>query len=262
VLTRSVRDSAAALDATAGPEVGDPYAVPPPSQPYLAAITRPPVGLRIGLILDSSAGDPPHPEVRAAVEATARLLESMGHSVEPTALPDRGAQAWADFWLVVAANAAAAIDNRAASLGRPPREDELEPMTHALIKVARGVTAAAYAGAVQRCHGVGRRIGQMFTRHDILLSPVFAAPPGPIGSFSMQQSSVEASQAEAERGMPYTWWFNVAGCPAASLPLGWSSEGTPIGVQIAAAFGRDDLVLALSAALEAAQPWRDRRPAL
>jgi amidase/6-aminohexanoate-cyclic-dimer hydrolase len=261
VLTRTVRDSAAALDATQGPEAGDPYAAPPPAGSYLNAIERPPQGLRVGLITRAADGTAPDAEVLAAVEATARLLERMGHHVIPAELP-AVPRAWDDFWLIVAANAAAAIDGRATAIGRAPAPEELEPITWAIYEKARRFTAVELAGAIQRCHMIGRTIGRQFQDVDILLSPVFAAPPGPIGSFSMQEDSLARYDAENRAGMPYTWWFNVAGCPAASLPLAMSAEGTPIGVQIAAAFGRDDLVLALSAAVEAAAPWDQRRPAL
>ncbi len=261
VLSRSVRDSAAALDATHGPEAGDPYAAPPPTGSYVSALERPPTGLRVGLITSASDGTPPHVDVQAAVTATAQLLEAMGHTVVPARLPT-APRAWEDFWLVVAANAGAAIDARAGAIGRAPAADELEPITWAIYEKARRFSAVELAGAIQRCHMIGRAIGRMFAEVDILLSPVFAAPPGPIGSFSMQQATLESYDAENRAGMPYTWWFNVAGCPAASLPLGMSAEGTPIGVQIAAAFGRDDLVLALSAAVEQASPWAQRRPVL
>jgi amidase/6-aminohexanoate-cyclic-dimer hydrolase len=261
VLSLSVRDSATILDATHGPAPGDPYAAPPPETSYLDAIARPPERLRVGLITASASGLPAHPEVAAAVMSTAALLEDMGHAVEPAALPFDEGVAWADLWSIIAAGAAAAVAARAQALGRAPREDELEPITGAFVERARTMTAEAYVRATQRCHAFGRTMAGVFQRFDVLLSPVFTDPPGPIGTFSMGQASVETYMEECRTGMPYTWWCNIAGAPAASLPLGWSSEGTPIGVQVAAAYGRDDLVLALSAALERARPWIGRVPA-
>jgi amidase/6-aminohexanoate-cyclic-dimer hydrolase len=262
VMTLSVRDSAAALDATHGPEPGDLYAAPPPSEPYLAAMARDPGRLKVALVTHTAAGAPAHPEVVAAVEATARLMERRGHAIEPFALPFDDEKAHADFWLVLAANTAAAIDARARALGRGPERDELEPITWAFIEEARRVSGAEYAAALQRCHMLCRAIGRVFEGYDLIISPVFAAPPGPIGAFSMQNPSAHAYCEEARLGMPFTWWFNIGGCPAASVPMGWSSEGTPIGVQVAAAFGRDDLVLQVSRQLEEDQPWFGRVPSL
>jgi Asp-tRNA(Asn)/Glu-tRNA(Gln) amidotransferase A subunit family amidase len=259
-MTRTVRDSAAALDASHGPAPGDPYAAPHFGGAYLTAIQTPPTGLRIAMVTRTASGGTVHPEVEAAVKATARTLEALGHHVEPFDLPFDERQGLADLWLIVGANAAASVDARAEALGRPPREGELEPITRAMVERAHATNSAAYALAMRRCHALGRAIGGLFARFDVILSPVFSQPPLPTGAFSMQNPSLDAYLEECRVGMPFTWWFNIGGNPAASLPLAMSSEGTPIGVQIACEAGRDDMVLALSAALEQAMPWRDRRP--
>jgi Asp-tRNA(Asn)/Glu-tRNA(Gln) amidotransferase A subunit family amidase len=261
VLSPSVRDSAAILEATHGPAPGDPYAAPPPAMSYVDAAAWRPAGLRVGMITASASGLEAHPEVAGAVMSTAALLEDMGHVIAPAALPYDEERAFADLWTIIGCSAVAAVAVRAEALGRPPRPGELEPITRAFIERAKTVTADAYIRATQRCHAFGRTMAKMFDDFDILLSPVFTSPPGPIGTFSMQQSDLDAYIAECREGMPYTWWCNIAGAPAASVPMGWSSEETPIGVQIAAAPGRDDLVLAVSAALEQARPWIGRMPA-
>lgn len=260
VLSLSVRDSAAILEATHGPAPGDPYAAPPPAMSYIEAARWRPEGLRVGMITASASGLEAHPEVAGAVMSTAALLEEMGHEISPAALPYDEERAFFDLWTIIGCSAAAAIEARAEALGRRPREDELEPISRAFHARSNGVTADAYVRATQRCHAFGRTMAKMFEHVDILLSPVFTNPPGPIGTFSMQQPDLDAYLAECRAGMPYTWWCNIAGAPAASVPMGWSSEDTPIGVQIAAAPGRDDLVLAVSAALEEARPWIGRLP--
>lgn len=262
VLSLTVRDSAAALDATQGPAPGDPYAAPAPHHPYLDAIAAHPGRLKIAMVTTTASGEKVHPQVAEAVTQTATLLQSLGHSVEPFVLPFDEEACLRDFWLIVGANASALVTWRSSVLGRPPKAEELEPITRAIVEDAQTKSAAEYAAAMQRCHGLGRKMGEIFQRYDVILSPIFAAPPAPIGAFSMQQDDLAAYHIQCRTGMPFTWWFNVAGCPAASLPLGWSSDGLPIGVQVACAYGRDDLVLSVSAQLEAAQPWLERLPKL
>jgi Asp-tRNA(Asn)/Glu-tRNA(Gln) amidotransferase A subunit family amidase len=260
-LTRTVRDSAALLDATHGPAPGDPYAAPPPVRPYLAEVLRADPGrLGVAMVTAAPGGGRVDPAVVAAVEATGRLLAGLGHAVEPWAMPFDLERHADDFWLVVGTAAAAQVAARTAAIGRPPREDELEPVTRALVDHANRASAVAHYAAIQRLHLTGRDLGAVFARYDVILSPVFADPPLPLGRFSMATPSLDDYVAEARAGMPFTSWYNAAGCPAASLPLGWTADGLPIGVQIACAHGRDDRVLALSAQLEAAAPWAARRP--
>jgi Asp-tRNA(Asn)/Glu-tRNA(Gln) amidotransferase A subunit family amidase len=261
-LTRTVRDSAAALDISHGPAPGDPYAAPHFGGSYLKGIETPPTGLRIAMVTRTASGGKVHPEVEAAVLATGRTLEALGHRIEPFDLPFDEHQGLADLWLIVGANAAAAVAARAQMLGRAPREDELEPVTRAMVERAGRSSSTDYALAMRRCHALGRAIAGLFSRFDVILSPVFSQPPLPTGAFSMQNPSLDAYLQECRVGMPFTWWFNIGGNPAASLPLAMSLEGTPIGVQIACEAGRDERVLALSADLERAMPWKDRRPGL
>lgn len=262
-LTRTVRDSAALLDATQGPAPGDPYAAPPPTGPYLEDARRADPGrLRVAMVTAAPGGGRVDPQVVAAVEATGRLLEGLGHVVEPWAIPFDLERHADDFWLVVGTAAAAQVAARAAAVGREPGPEEIEPVTRALVERARATSAVAHYEAIQRLHLTGRELGAVFGRFDVILSPVFADPPLPLGRFSMATASLDAYVAECRAGMPFTSWYNAAGCPAASLPLGWTADGLPIGVQVACAHGRDDRVIALSAQLEAAAPWAGRRPAL
>jgi Asp-tRNA(Asn)/Glu-tRNA(Gln) amidotransferase A subunit family amidase len=261
-MTRTVRDSAAALDATHGPAPGDPYAAPHFAGSYREAMRVAPKGLRIALLTKTASGANVHAEVEAAVMATAQTLQSLGHAVDPFELPFDEEVAFRDLWTIIAANAAASVEAWTLETGRQPGPQDLEPITWAMVDAARGASAPAYAAASRRAHALGRAMGEIFQRFDVILSPVFSAPPGPLGCFSMQTPSLDAYLEECRVGMPFTWWFNMAGNPAASLPLAVSSEGTPIGVQIACDVGRDDLVLALSAVLEEAMPWAQRKPVL
>ncbi|HEY8566925.1 MAG TPA: amidase [Beijerinckiaceae bacterium] len=259
-VTRSVRDSAALLDATAGPAPGDPYAAPG-AGPYLSLLDRDPAPLRIAVTLETPDGRPVHPEVRAAVERTARLLEELGHHVEPRAIPVDLEAFYAQSWTISGANAAAAVSARAKVLGRAPREDELEPATRAIIERARHRSAEDYARAVQWLHGFGRQVGAFFQRYDLALSPVFTNPPLPVGSLSMGTADFETYNRMLMAERPFTAIYNASGGPAMSLPLHWTADGLPVGVQVGADLGRENRLLQLAGQIERAAPWTHRYPA-
>jgi amidase len=261
-VSRSVRDSAAFLDAVHGPAPGDPYVAPPPRGSFLEATRRPPGPLRVAMHLESAMGNPVDPEVLAAVRDAAALLESLGHRVDEVKLPlDAGEfqQAMTGVWL---AGAAAAVDGLAHLSGRSPKTDELEPVTRALASLGRKVPASAYLLAVAALQGATRRIADFQRTYDVLLSPVTAELPLPIGALAADEDGAMGALLRAGAYTPFTPLANATGQPAMSVPLAMSSNGLPIGVQFAGRSGDEELLLSLAAELERARPWASRRPSL
>jgi len=259
-VTRTVRDSAALLDVTSGPDVGDPYWAPPPARPFLDEVGRDPGRLRIAVTVTPWNGQPVHAECAEATMATARLCERLGHHVEE-ARPDIDAKAHgtATFTLVCA-NIRAALETRAAALGRELAASDVERLTWARATDGYRARASEYARSMTMIHRVGRQIARFFTRYDALLTPTMCQPPRPLGLLDLMTDNEEAYTQAVLGCIAFTSVFNSAGCPAMSVPLGWSRDGLPLGVQFAAPFGDEAGLFRLGAQLEAAQPWLDRRP--
>lgn len=257
-LTRSLRDSAALLDATAGPETGDPYAAPAPVRPYREEIAANPGRLRIALTTASPMGNAVDPEIVAAVEATGRLLESLGHAVE-IAAPAYDIAALASAWRLIAGCAALGAVRRASALSGQEALAALEPVNRAWVSEAAAASAPDYAAAVQGMHRIGRALGRFFTRYDVLLSPVTAEVAPPLGMLAGAGKSVDFFNQLFWEHAPFTCVYNASGGPAVSLPLGQSASGLPIGVQLGGPLGADGLLFALSGQLERAAPWSARR---
>ncbi|HSX91883.1 MAG TPA: amidase, partial [Hydrogenophaga sp.] len=258
VVSRSVRDSAALLDALAGPMPGDPYSAAPPERPFLDEVGRAPGRLRIAFATTAPTGVPVDPACVAAVRDAARLCEELGHHVEE-ASPEFDAPALErGFEMVFAANTLANIAR--ATGGAMPDRELVEPLTYALAESARGIGAAEYILNLQALHRQARRIAGFFGRYDVWLTPTLAQTPRPLGWFDIRSSDARAWLAKVTAYLPFTYPFNVTGQPAASVPLHWTPEGLPIGCQFAARYGEEGLLLRLCAQLEAARPWFDRRP--
>ncbi len=262
-LSRSVRDNAAMMDACAGPVAGNPYAAPPMAQSYLDAIARPPRRLKIGVCHTSFTGAAIDPQCEAAVEATAQLLESLGHSVFPLR-PDADHDMMMHAWTrIVACGTALSVRNIVEARGRPLAEGELEGISRGAMAYAEQFSGADYLQAVGRIHTYGRQMAAVFADCDILLSATLAEPPARVGRFHHDREDFENYRI-GEDGIfaysPFCAAFNASGQPAASVPLHWSQDGLPIGVHLAAAFGKDDTLIALCAELEQAQPWARRWP--
>ncbi|MGV8955152.1 MAG: amidase [Cypionkella sp.] len=263
-LTRSVRDTATMLDACAGPDLGAPYAAPPLGQGHAAAISRPPRRLRIGICETTFTGEPIHLEVAEAVRATGRLLESLGHQVEP-ACPEadllRMMRAWTD---IVAVGTALSLQK--ALKGRAPSEDLIEPVSRSALAHALRLPPTRYLEAVGEIHAYGREMAGFFAGGpDILLSATLAEPPARIGRFDHSRADYLDYRLGPDGVFAYSPFcaaFNASGQPAASLPLSMSATGLPIGIHLAAAFGQDEELIALCAEIEAAAPWAQRRPRL
>lgn len=256
-VTLSVRDSAALLDAIAGPAPGDPYAAPAATGAFLAATEREPGPLRIAFMKTPVGGERLDPDLVAAVERTAALLAELGHHVEESAPDYDHAAMGMAFGTVMSANTWTNIQLRAA--GRMPGPDDLEPVTRATAERGREVSADSYIRAVQTFHRTGRQLGRFFETHDVLLSPTIARTSLPRGTVRMDGDIESFEQALAPMVI-FTSVCNATGVPAMSVPLETSGEGLPTGLHFVARFGSEELLYSLAAQLERARPWRNRRP--
>jgi amidase len=270
VLTRSVRDSAAVLDALEGMVPGDPYAAPPPARPYADEVGADPGRLRIGLRTrapgDLAATDD---ECVAATEDAARLLESLGHHVEPAApAAFDEIELLGLFTTVMSTGVGWNVAEVARIVGRDVGPDDFEPLTWAQYEMGRESTAVDYLAALHGAHAWTRRMLRWWTSaeeggdgFDLLLTPTMAEPPAVLGDMVGTRDDPWHALARATPFAAYTAPFNVTGQPAMSMPLYWSAaDDLPIGVQLAAAQHREDLLVRVAAQLEAARPWADRRP--
>ncbi|WP_275291070.1 amidase [Amycolatopsis sp. La24] len=264
-LSRSVRDSAVLLDLIEGPEPGDPYSAPRPERPYAAEVATDPGRLRIAVLRQPWGGRQPTEPVSAALSATMRLLESLGHEVEETQLAL--GVSWEEFVLGNArmwtANLAPWIDGIAAATGRPIDDTTLEPVTLASYRYGHRVTADEFVRALAIRNQVSRTFARHFARYDLLLSPTLAEPPVPLGAYGEDADKLDGLGwlARLLDRSPYTAAANVSGVPSMSVPLS-EDEGLPIGMQFTAAFGREDLLFRLAGQLEQAAPWTHRKPPL
>ncbi len=259
-LTHSVRDSAALLDATAGPDVGDPYWAPPPARPFSREVGADPGRLRIAFTTRPWVGKPVDPECVAAVEAAAQLLAALGHRVSEDRPEWDESERQDAVRVIVAANTRATLAARAKALGREPRPDELEPRTLSLAELDRQASGSDYARSIVVAHRVGRAVGRFFTRCDVLVTPTMCRPPHRLGVIAPENSDGAAYLDALLGTLAFTQPFNTAGHPAMSLPLATSQSGLPIGVQCVGGFGAEATLLRLAAQIEAAAPWAQRRP--
>lgn len=258
-ITRSVRDSAAFLDATHGPEPGDPYAAPPVAGTYLDGIARPPQPLRIAFQTVTHFGEPLHPATAGAVRDAAALLASLGHHVDE-ARPVFDAQSLKDdMFTIVGCNAAHALATRARVLGRAPTPDDVERITWLWVQRCQQRSGQEMAKAIGTIHAVARQLGRFFEQHDILLTPTCATPPLPLRQVDMRSSDLDDYYEQLYANNTFTTLYNCTGVPAVSVPLAWA-DGLPIGIQLAAPLGGEMRLLQLSAQLEQARPWAGRRP--
>lgn len=250
-VSRSVRDSAtlfAATEQAAGP---------------LAAIGRvagpSPQRLRVGLVTETQLGVQPDAEVRAGAEAAARLMESLGHAVEPARWPTDGPVFALDFLAVWASAAGELVDFVAQAIGRQPDETLLEPFSLALAELLRGLPAGGLEQSVARLDADARAYDRWFDRYDVILSPVLGQPPAPLGWVAPTVAIPDLTE-RLNAYVGYTTLHNVAGAPSMSVPLHWTADGLPVGVQFAARAGAERTLFELAYELEAAQPWAWRRP--
>jgi amidase len=262
VVSHTVRDTAVALDVLAGYEAGDPYCAPDPSAPFVDAVDRDPGTLRIAFTTASPNGVPVDEACVLAVREAAELLESAGHAVfESPPLSDEGyVENFIKIWVTgVAANVFEAGEAR----GRPIEASELEPLTAEMVEMARSISGAEYLQALEYLRGMSRRIVSQWSELDVLVTPTLAKEPIEIGGLRPEQGEPAMKMLEnAAWFVPFTPVWNVTGQPAISLPLHQSESGLPIGVQFVGPPASEELLLSLSAQLEEARPWANRRPEL
>jgi amidase len=262
VVSRSVRDNAAALDVIAGPATGDPYQAPPPTRPYLDEVGTDPGSLRVGWVVDDPGGSTPtHPDCEAAVSTTVRLLEELGHRVEQSN-PDglESEQIIGEFTTCFGAWTAQELDHLEATVGKPAEEGDFEPSTVAVAELGRTVTASQYLTSLDALHAWTRTVTAWWEDHDVLVLPTIPVLPTPLGAFDSPPDNPLGGLAMSTTVVLYTAPFNITGQPAISLPMHWSADGLPVGVQLVAAYGREDLLFQVAAQLEEAAPWADRTP--
>ncbi|MFO1080053.1 MAG: amidase [Reyranellaceae bacterium] len=258
VLTRSVRDSAAMLDATHGPAPGDPYWAPPVSGRFLDAVDRPPEGLRVALQEAPFSGVAVDPECRAALEDAGRLLQALGHSVEPARPEVDWPELAESLWVLVASNVRLAV--LLANGGTEPKRGAVDSVVQQAVDFARTLPGEAYARAVRAIHRHGRRMAAFHERYDVLVSPTLAKPPVPLGPQHTDTADLVAYRETLLAFSPFTGAFNMSGQPSMSVPLHWTASGLPVGTMVTAGFGEEALLFALAGQLERARPWAARKP--
>jgi Asp-tRNA(Asn)/Glu-tRNA(Gln) amidotransferase A subunit family amidase len=246
---------------SAGPELGDPYWAPPPARPFLQEVGAPPGQLRIALQRRAPSGAEVDPECVAAVEAAAKLCESLGHRVEE-AEPEleleeigRGMQA------VIGVSVRSTLEQRARELGRELREGDVEPVTWSLVRDAPKISGMAVVQARESFHRASRAMARFQERYAVLLSPTLGRPPVELGRLSLSQDPA-AYFREVQAFTPFSSLANVTGQPSMSVPLHRSATGLPVGVMFAGRFGDEATLLRLAAQLEQARPWAALRPKL
>ena len=282
VLTRSVRDSAAMLDATHGPEPGAPYRIELPGGAFADEVATDPAPLRVAWTTEPIVGSTtPDPDCVQAVAEAAGLLEELGHQLTEATPRIDGKTFARAFMVMVAGEVGAEFEDLARILGRRPRRTELEPLTWALGLVSRAVSARELADSLRLLERCGKTVGRFFTDYDVLLTPTVATPPPKIGA--LPPSRFEHLQLRlvgalgsgrlikvgrlleriAASAFEYTAWtpvFNISGQPAMSVPLHWNAAGLPVGVHFVARAGDEATLLRLAGQLERARPWFDRLP--
>ncbi len=259
-VSRSVRDNAALLDATHGPDRGAPYWAPPVDRPFLDEVSSDPGCLRIAFQTESFNGAPVHPDCVDAIHEAARLCSDLGHDVTEASLDVDSKAIAGATQTIITANVRAELEAREALVGHPPGDDDLEPFTQIMLSATSERRAADYVAATRVIHAVGRRVEAFFGNHDLLLTTTLGTPPMKIGELALSNPDIAGMTGNLMKCTAFTQLFNISGHPAISLPLCWNSAGLPIGIQFAARFGDEATLFRLSSQLEGARPWFDRRP--
>ncbi len=260
-ITLSVGDSAVLLDATAGMDLGAPYAAPMPTAAFSQAVEREPRPLKIALVSALSPW-PAQPEALAALKHTAALLESLGHRVAPAVLPINTEQFYDASFDIIGSHTQGYLDLLGSLRGFAITPDELEPRTRIILRERGQLSATRYIKAVESLHALGRVMAGFLETYDVILTPTVNRTPPRLGELVLHDESltlqdfIELSHSYS----PYTAVFNATGQPAMSVPLYWTPDGLPLGSHFAGRFGEDATLLSLAAQLERAQPWFNRKP--
>jgi amidase len=260
VITRTVRDSAVMLDVTGQPEPGSPYAAPAKDRPYAEETLRSPGKLKIAYSSETANGRPCHPEVQAALEATAELLRRLGHEVVPQGLGVDQRALWGSQGAFSGANFAAGMRKMIAGMGREPEGDDFEPLTWASWKGGQRAIGMDAMADAQTLRVLGRAALQIFETYDVFLTPTLAAPPPPIGYLSPVLNAPRDIGRRNGEFFSYPGVANMTGAPSISLPLAWSPQGLPMGMMFGARYADEATLFRLAAQLEKEAPWKDKHP--
>ncbi len=262
VMTRTVRDCAAMLDVTGVPEPASPYAPPAKDRPYMQEIERSPGRLRIAWSSETANGRAIAPEVQAALENVAAVLEKLGHEVVPRGLGVDQRALYGVQNAFSGANFAAGMKRLIDEIGREPEGDELEPLTWASLKGGRRATGEQTMWEAQELRMLARGVMALFEDFDVYLTPVMGTPPPPIGY--LDPVAVAPREIGRRNGevFPFAAPFNMTGQPSLSLPLAMSASGLPIGMMFTGRYADEATLFRLAAQLEKEMPWKDRRPAV
>lgn len=280
-ITRSVRDSAAMLDAIAGPDVGAPYWAPEPARPFLDEVTTAPGRLRIAFTSSPFLGHTVHPDCVASLGDAVALLESLGHELVEAAPPVDREEFNRAFLTVICGEMNADLLEAEALTGRSATPQNVEYTTWALSLLGKSLSAGAFVKAAHYLRSASRRVGEFFEKYDLLVTPTLAVPPFTIGELQPPPherallkalgriraggvlrllGALEQTADKIFDVIPYTPLFNVTGQPAMSVPLYWNASNLPIGTHVVAKYGDEATLFRLAAQLEQARPWKDRHP--
>lgn len=259
-LTISVRDSAALLDATSGPDLGDPYWAPPPERPFIQEVGADPGRLRIAFTARTYGGDAVHPDSEQAVREAALLCEELGHDVVEASLVVENEMVTEAFVVLWSAGCASILEGVERMRGATVSRDQVEPLTWALCETGRRRSASEYLLALQTLHRVSRQVAKFFEDFDVLLTPTLGEPPVPLGTFDSTPEDPLKGFTRSVSFVPFTPICNVTGQPAMSVPLHWNADGLPVGTHFVGRFGDEATLFRLASQLEEARPWAHRRP--
>jgi amidase len=259
VVSLSVRDSAAMLDATHGPEPSSPYFAPPRERPFAEEVERDPGRLRIAFTDKSPYGEAIDPEIAAATREVARLLAGLGHHVEERA-PELAADPAAVMSTIVSASAAFNVRLAEQRFGRAMTDRDFERLTLASAHNGQHTTAADYVAAQLSAFQISRGLATFFASCDVFLCPTLCSAPLRIGELNSMSQDLSHIAPILRRYMPATSMFNMSGQPAMSVPLAWNAAGLPLGMMFAARFGDEANLFRLAGQLEQTRPWKDKLP--
>ena len=260
VLTRTVADTALALDVLGGYEVGDANWAPRPVEPYITAMRRDPGRLKVAVATDNVLGVEPDAECVRGLKLAGEILAALGHEIEEVTPALPGAELLTIFISAFGPAIALGISSGVLRAGREPSDDEIEPLSRALYERARATPSVAYLGAVAQLQALARGIVAFFADYDVLLTPALAERPLPIGECNGLGAKPLEDLDRSGRFTPYTSLFNITGQPAIAVPMGLGPDGLPTGVQIVGKPLCEETLLQLAAQLEAAHPWAHLRP--
>lgn len=261
-ITRTVRDSAALLDATAGPMPGDPYPALDQAEPLLEAMRRAPRRLKIAFHVEAHRNTEVHRDCIEAVGWAAKLCENLGHIVEQARPPIDGRQGIEIGSVLWKISVAQSVTRTSKALGRGPQPLELEWISRTLADEGAKISAQDYVEALDGIHRFGRELAAFFDTYDAVLSPVLSRPAWRLGEYSKSYTDSRSFFETVADYSPFCWPYNMSGQPAMSVPLHWTDGGLPVGVQFAGRYGDEATLFQLACQLEQAAPWHQKRPPL